>query len=55
MVLLMAPAFTFQLVGQADFERRGVILLFTGGFAILVALLTKARRGELFAATVGYV
>ncbi|MCJ1388725.1 hypothetical protein MMC18_001574 [Xylographa bjoerkii] len=54
-VLLVAPAFTFDTMHPAGYDGDTLILLCTGIFALLVALFTAAKRGELFAATVAYV
>ena len=51
-VLLMASLFTTQLAKQAGYQEGEAVLLFTGVFAILVAVFTDATRGALFAVTV---
>ncbi|MCJ1401910.1 hypothetical protein MMC11_005127 [Xylographa trunciseda] len=53
-ILLMAPVVTAPMLQQAGFKKEEAVLLLTGGFAILVALFTNAKRGELFAAAVAY-
>jgi len=53
--LLMLPIFLLSLLQQAaPFVRDAVILAATLAFAVLIAILTKARRSELFTATAAY-
>ena len=53
--LLIASSLALPLAQQAGYESEAVLLLLTGVFAVLVAVFADATRGELFAATVGYV
>ncbi|MCJ1401912.1 hypothetical protein MMC11_005129 [Xylographa trunciseda] len=55
-ILLMIPVFVLYAIEQSTgFAKDVVVLAFTLVFAVFLALLTKAKRHELFAATAGYV
>ncbi|MCJ1378890.1 hypothetical protein MMC17_001989 [Xylographa soralifera] len=53
-LLLMIPVFVLYVIQQSTgFAKDVVVLVFTLVFAIFLALFTKAKRHELFAATAG--
>ncbi|MCJ1436831.1 hypothetical protein MMC27_006213 [Xylographa pallens] len=54
-VLLMASLFAIPWAQRAGFQSEEAVLLLTGVFALLAAVFTDAKRGELVAATAGYV
>jgi len=54
-LLLMTPVFVLYAIQQSTgFAKDIVILIFTLAFAIFLAVFTRAKRHELFAATAGY-
>ena len=50
----MAPVILLYVLQPSGSAKDTVILLFTTLFAMFLALFTKAKRHELFAATAGY-
>lgn len=55
-LLLMIPVFTLSCLGEVTaYTRDAVILVSTLIFSLLLALFSKARHYEIFAATAAYV
>ena len=52
-VLLMVPIFVLYIIQETGLAKDMVVLGFTLLFAVFLAVSTKAKRHELFAATAG--
>ena len=52
---LMVPVFVFYWVASKGLYKDMIVLVFTMGFAMFLAIFTKAKRHEIFAATAAYV
>ncbi|MCJ1225668.1 hypothetical protein MMC12_002317 [Toensbergia leucococca] len=54
-LLLMIPVFVLYAWREDGVDKDMVVLVFTFVFAIFLAIFTRAKRHEVFAATAGYV